>query len=57
MQRTKQGERPAEKSVLKRVGCRTESNALREVDRSKNRPRTRLEFVKPIRNGLRKKQI
>ena len=35
-----------------RVSDRAES--FRGIDRSKNRPRTRLEFVKPIRNGLRK---
>ena len=27
-----------------------------EVERTKNRPRTRLGFVKPIQNGLRKEQ-
>ena len=28
--------------------------SFREVDRSKNRPKAKVEFVKPIRNGLRK---
>ena len=28
--------------------------SLRQVDRGKNRPRTRLGFVKPIQNGVRK---
>ena len=28
--------------------------SLREVDSSRNCPRTRLKFVKPIRDGLRK---
>ena len=27
-----------------------------EIDSGENRPRARLEFVKPIRNGLRKEQ-
>ena len=30
--------------------------SFQKVDRSKNRPRARLGFVKPIRNGLRKIQ-
>ena len=30
--------------------------SFREVDCSKNRPRARLGFVKPIQNGLRKKE-
>ena len=30
--------------------------SFREVDSSKSRPRARPGFVKPIRNGLRKKQ-
>ena len=30
--------------------------SIAEVDRSKNRPRARLGFVKPIRNELREKQ-
>ena len=37
-----------------RMSHRVES--LRKVNNTKNRPRARLKFVKPIRNGLRKEQ-
>ena len=44
---------PTEISVLKRAGCQT-VKSFREIDSSKDRPRVRLGFVKPFRNGLRK---
>ena len=50
VQRAKQEGRPTKIGFLKRAGCQM----LREVDCSKNRPRARLGFVNPIRNGLRK---
>ena len=41
---------------MKTSGVPDRIEYLGEVDSSKNRPKTRPEFVKPIENGLRKKQ-
>ena len=41
---------------LKKGRCQTESKALEKSMVAKNRLRTKVEFVKPTRNGVRMKQ-
>ena len=44
-------------TLVQKRGMPHRVETLRKVDGSKDFPRTRLEFVKPIRNGVRKIRI
>ena len=46
----------SQNKLVEKGGMPDRAESLREVDHTKNRPKARPGFVKPIRNGLRKEK-